>query len=62
MGKADLGLYGWKQLALWSIQHACLDDEEQEEVLGLWQIQWDSFLDWVVEQYGECLKASKDQR
>jgi adenosine deaminase CECR1 len=49
-------------LALWSIQHACLDDEEQEEVLGLWQIQWDSFLDWVVEQYGECLKASKDQR
>ncbi|RCI16655.1 hypothetical protein L249_3296 [Ophiocordyceps polyrhachis-furcata BCC 54312] len=30
VGKADMDLFGWKQLALWSIEHACLDGEERE--------------------------------
>ncbi|OAA80785.1 adenosine deaminase [Akanthomyces lecanii RCEF 1005] len=52
IGKADMGLYGWKQLVLWSIEHACLDDDERSTVLQQWDRMWEDFLQWVVEKYG----------
>ena len=52
IGKADMGLAGWKQLVLWSIEHACLDDSERAIILEQWQKQWDEFLEWVVQTYG----------
>ncbi|OAA69081.1 adenosine deaminase [Cordyceps fumosorosea ARSEF 2679] len=58
IGKADMGLYGWKQLALWSIEHACLDDDERAAVLQQWERMWDEFLQWVVETYAPS-RASK---
>ncbi|KAL7785900.1 hypothetical protein V8C37DRAFT_405679 [Trichoderma ceciliae] len=48
VGKADMGLYGWKQLVMWSLEHACLSDEEGEKMLGEWEKLWDEFLDWVI--------------
>lgn len=47
-----MGLYGWKQLVLWSIEHACLDDEERRVVLERWGEAWNEFLQWVVAEYG----------
>lgn len=47
-----MSLYGWKQLALWSIEHACLDDDERSTVLQQWDRMWEDFLHWVVEKYG----------
>ncbi|EFY90585.1 adenosine deaminase [Metarhizium acridum CQMa 102] len=50
-GKDDLGIYGVKQLILWSIQHSCLDDDEKEQVLKKWEQQWANFLNQVVNDY-----------
>ncbi|OAA50227.1 adenosine deaminase [Beauveria brongniartii RCEF 3172] len=52
VGKADMGLYGWKQLVLWSIEHACLSDDERGAVLQQWERMWEDFLQWVVKTYG----------
>ncbi|KAH6609902.1 hypothetical protein Trco_003248, partial [Trichoderma cornu-damae] len=49
VGKADMGLYGWKQLVLWSLEHACLSEKEGERMLVQWEGLWDEFLDWVEE-------------
>ncbi|EQK98340.1 adenosine deaminase [Ophiocordyceps sinensis CO18] len=35
VGKADMDLYGWKQLALWSLEHACLEGPERAAMLRL---------------------------
>ncbi|KAL7931626.1 hypothetical protein V8C35DRAFT_282616 [Trichoderma chlorosporum] len=56
VGKADMGLYGWKQLAMWSIEHACLSDKEKENILYEWNQLWDAFLNWVDEEYGHIIK------
>lgn len=52
IGRDDLGLFAWKQLALWSIQHGCLDQAEREKLLGEWELLWEGFLAWVIEKYG----------
>ncbi|KAL7914188.1 hypothetical protein GGI35DRAFT_237311 [Trichoderma velutinum] len=56
VGKADMGLYGWKQLAIWSIEHACLNEKEKENMLYEWSQLWNVFLDWVDEEYGHLIK------
>ncbi|RBR23281.1 uncharacterized protein FIESC28_03864 [Fusarium coffeatum] len=52
VGKADMGLFGWKQLALWSLEHACLSDSERPAVVRDWEQKWEQFVEWVVEAYG----------
>lgn len=48
-----MGIYGWKQLALWSLEHACLSESEYAWVLEQWKLQWKRFIDWVIEAYGD---------
>lgn len=57
VGKADMGLAGWKQLVLWSIEHACMDDAERVAVLQQWEKQWEEFLEWVVMTYGDATEG-----
>ncbi|PNY27610.1 Adenosine deaminase-like protein [Tolypocladium capitatum] len=56
VGKADMDLYGWKQLVLWSIEHACLTDGEKDKILRQWEAEWEVFLAWVVERYGAAAR------
>ncbi|KKO96942.1 hypothetical protein THAR02_10950 [Trichoderma harzianum] len=56
VGKADMGLFGWKQLAMWSIDHACLNEEEREIMRYEWNQQWNEFLKWVKTTYGDLIK------
>lgn len=56
-GKDDLGIYGVKQLILWSIQHACLDDDEKQQVLKKWEQQWADFLNQVVNDYDFSIRT-----
>lgn len=42
-------------MALWSIDHACLDDGEKKKVLKSWEGQWENFLKWIEKQYGDEL-------
>lgn len=52
VGKQDMGIYGWKQLVLWSLEHACLTEEERGEVVREWEELWREFLGWVIRTYG----------
>ncbi|RMI99765.1 hypothetical protein CDV36_015973 [Fusarium kuroshium] len=44
VGKADMGLFGWKQLIQWSLQHACLACAEYDRVYRQWEQEWDEFV------------------
>ena len=48
-------LHGWKQLALWSIEHSCMDTQERKEVLVNWLRLWDEFCRWIVQEYSHLL-------
>ena len=52
IGSESMNLLGWKQLAKWSLEHSCMDDEEMQQVTGQWQRQWDDFCQWIVDKYG----------
>ncbi|KAH7161574.1 hypothetical protein EDB81DRAFT_349110 [Dactylonectria macrodidyma] len=58
IGKADMGLYGWKQLILWSLQHSCLEPVEFERISALWEKQWNDFLKWLIDTYGNNPKLA----
>ncbi|ODA80826.1 hypothetical protein RJ55_03786 [Drechmeria coniospora] len=55
VGSADMDLFGWKQLALWSMDHACLGDAEKTAVLADWQERWEAFLRWMMGEYGDAV-------
>lgn len=59
IGKADMGLAGWKQLILWSIEHACLEEAERAPLQEQWGRLWEEFLQEIVDIYGEDV-ASHD--
>ncbi|GJN73695.1 hypothetical protein PLICBS_007778 [Purpureocillium lilacinum] len=60
VGKADMDLFGWKQLILWSLEHACLGDAERRRVLHAWEAQWDEYLRWLVDAHGDVLDDEVD--
>lgn len=47
-GKADMTLHGLRQLAEWSIQHACMEPELMREVRSSWEDMWDAFCQRIV--------------
>ncbi|KAM0331430.1 hypothetical protein ACHAQA_003103 [Verticillium albo-atrum] len=56
VGKQDTSLYGWKQLILWSLEHACMEPGEQVEVRAKWETLWDTFLDKVIKEYPDVVE------
>lgn len=65
VGKKSMGLYGWKQLVMWSLEHACLDDAEREEIMESWKILWREFLikviDWDRKRGGDSAHAVEEK-
>ncbi|KAB5566552.1 hypothetical protein GE09DRAFT_738753 [Coniochaeta sp. 2T2.1] len=61
-GKADMTLHGWKQLALWSIEHSCLEDDEREKLLANWNKLWVDFCNWIVRDHGQFVKWAEEKR
>jgi len=59
IGKSDMTLYGWRQLIEWSLHHACMSDEERDDVYRHWRVAWDEFLLWVVRKYGTVDESEK---
>jgi adenosine deaminase CECR1 len=57
VGKETMGIYGWKQLILWSLEHACLSQQEYKTVRREWEKLWQKFLQDVDEAYGAELDA-----
>jgi adenosine deaminase CECR1 len=46
-----MSLYGWKQLAKWSLEHSCMNPVEMREVTLVWEEKWADFCKWIVETY-----------
>lgn len=44
-GHQKINIYGWKQLARWSIEHACLSTDERRRILTEWEKRWQDFID-----------------
>jgi adenosine deaminase CECR1 len=44
-------IHGWKQLAEWSLEHACLDAAQQRQALYIFHREWDTFCQWIVDTY-----------
>ncbi|KAB5542899.1 hypothetical protein GE09DRAFT_230722 [Coniochaeta sp. 2T2.1] len=61
-GKADMTLYGWKQLALWSIEHSCLEDDKRKELLLKWNNLWVDFCHWIVREFGKFIQWAELQK
>lgn len=57
VGKKDMGIYGWKQLVLWSLEHACMSGVEREKVTRNWEVQWAAFLKWVIREYSSLISG-----
>ncbi|KAI0401135.1 hypothetical protein F4802DRAFT_601408 [Xylaria palmicola] len=47
-GHRNINLYGWKQLARWSIEHSCMSAEERRRALLEWERRWQDFVDALV--------------
>lgn len=55
IGKADMTIWGWKQLILWSIEHSCMEEQEMRDVLKRWEKMWDEFVAGTIQEYGHVL-------
>jgi adenosine deaminase CECR1 len=53
VGTPIMNIYGWRQLAEWSLQYSCLSDKQKAQGLQIFRREWADFCDWVVETYGE---------
>ncbi|XDG06167.1 hypothetical protein ABKA04_005782 [Annulohypoxylon sp. FPYF3050] len=42
IGNWNMNLFGWRQLARWSIDHSCLSTVERERILVEWERRWKS--------------------
>ncbi|KAI1435451.1 hypothetical protein GGR50DRAFT_687033 [Xylaria sp. CBS 124048] len=43
-GNKMINLYGWKQLAIWSIEHSCLSPDELRRTMAEWEKRWEEFI------------------
>lgn len=52
VGKADMGLYGWRQLAEWSLTHSCYSTPAAlARARANWLDEWRDFVVWVLQEY-----------
>ncbi|KAF5024085.1 hypothetical protein F66182_3829 [Fusarium sp. NRRL 66182] len=58
VGKAEMGLFGWKQLVMWSLEHACLSESEYARVFDHWEHEWRAFVEWVIGTYDDEPKVA----
>lgn len=57
IGKADMTLYGLRQLLEWSIEHSCMDEKDKAETLNAFRGFWVTWCKWVVSKEA-ALKAN----
>ncbi|TVY83644.1 Adenosine deaminase 2-A [Lachnellula suecica] len=56
IGSESMTLYGWKQLARWSLEHSCMDPEQLASVTEEWTTRWQEYCQWIVDEYGPQLQ------
>ncbi|KAF7907483.1 uncharacterized protein EAF01_005069 [Botrytis porri] len=51
IGSESMSLHGWKQLAEWSLEYSCMNDEEKKNVTKEWTTRWRDYCQWIVDKY-----------
>lgn len=51
-GSEAMSLQGWKQLAIWSLEHSCMNPKQLESVTAEWTRRWHDFCQWIIDEYG----------
>ncbi|KAF7904325.1 hypothetical protein EAF00_001659 [Botryotinia globosa] len=51
VGSESMSLHGWKQLAQWSLEYSCMDNDERREVTKEWTMRWRDYCQWIVDEY-----------
>ncbi|KAK6431572.1 hypothetical protein LTR95_012267 [Oleoguttula sp. CCFEE 5521] len=60
VGDPRMTLHGWKQLAEWSLEHACLNENEVARGLQILRADWEIYCQWIVDTYGAEADAEED--
>lgn len=62
VGNRSMNLFGWRQLARWSIDHACMSQVERERVLVEWERRWkDEFIPQILGKQSTSRLARLDR-
>jgi len=57
-----MSLHGCRQLIQWSLEHACMSDNERERIWREWESRWKLFTQWICIEYGNVQKAPDKKR
>lgn len=59
VGAPTISVHSWKQLALWSLEYSCLDDDKKAEGEKYFRTAWEQFCENVVREYGNLLDGDR---
>jgi adenosine deaminase CECR1 len=57
VGAPTMTIYGWKQLALWSLEYSCLTDTDKVMGRDILLLKWETFCEQIVHEYGSILQG-----
>lgn len=55
VGTPTMSLFSWKQLALWSLEYSCLNEDQKATGRRYFLEAWKVFCDYVVKTYGHLV-------
>ncbi|KAK4200850.1 putative adenosine deaminase-related growth factor [Triangularia verruculosa] len=61
-GKADMTLYGLRQLIEWSLEHSCMDSRERKQVFDAWLVMWEEFCQEIVDGKFDKPREQQDRK
>ena len=47
-----MNIHGWRQLAEWSIEFSCLNEQDKERAMQIFRDDWQEFCEWIDKEYG----------
>lgn len=58
-----IDLYGCRQLAQWSLDHACMAQDEREQAQVEFDLRWIEFIEWLNhhEEFGVKITTQADE-
>ncbi|CAK7198079.1 hypothetical protein SEUCBS139899_000737 [Sporothrix eucalyptigena] len=59
VGKADMGLFGWRQLAEWSLIHSCFNEADSKRARENWLKKWNDYVIWLLKEFDADNPATK---
>ena len=55
VGSPTISIHSWKQLALWSLEYSCLNQDQKQQGEAIFKRTWETFCEKVVREYDGLL-------